>query len=100
MILIGYILLISNLYFGYAFAMLIPQEMGIENPYLNGSLLGVADILGYTFVICTIQKFTRKFYHYFHVFGIIILCLILLLLGFINKDGKGILKIIETILSG
>lgn len=96
----GYILLISNLYFGYGFALLIPQEMGIDNPYINGVLLGVADLIGFTIVLFFIDKFPRNWFHRVHVFIIIISSILLFIICLLFKRSSNNIKIFETIFSG
>ena len=97
--LVGYIVLIGNIYFGYGLTLLIPQEMGLKNIYLNGTLIGFADIMGYAFLAFTIKYFSRKFFHYFHVLGIIICCSFLFLVGILFDRSSFSVKLFETLIS-
>jgi hypothetical protein len=99
-IFIGYILMISNLYFSYGFTLLIPQEMGIDNPYLNGVLIGLADICGFTIVYFFIDKYSRKAFHKFHLLNMILYSIILFFLQLILSENSQSLKILESIFSG
>ena len=93
-------LLIGNIYFGYAFAMLIPQKMGIENPYINGCLIGLADILAFGFVSCTINKVSRRFYHNVQVVGILVVTGLLLSFWVFRVEKTLAIGVIESLLSG
>ena len=92
--------MISNIYFGYGFALLIPQEMGIDNPYVNGMLIGIADLIGFTIVFFFIEKFSRKSFNLFTVMAIIVCSAFLLLIGFVFNRHSSAVKNMETILSG
>ena len=92
--------MISNLYFGYGFALLIPQEMGIDNPYLNGVLIGLADICGFTIVYFFIEKYPRKAFHKFHLLVIIFCSAILLIISLLFDKSQIYVKILESSFSG
>jgi uncharacterized membrane protein YvlD (DUF360 family) len=98
--LIGFILMIVNLYFGYGFALLIPQEMGLDNPYVNGILIGIADLVGFTIVFCFIETFSRNFFHRLHIYTVICCSIILALIGIFFSEKTSFSKTSETIFSG
>lgn len=74
--------------------------MGINNPYLNGVLIGLADLVGFTFVYFYINHFSRKFFHRLHLFTIIISVAMLFFAGLIFGRKSLFAKILETIFSG
>ena len=92
--------MIGNIYFGYAFAMLIPQHMGIDSPYINGCLVGLADIVAFGFVSCTIHKVSRRFYHNVQVVGIVIVSALLLSIWVFKIQHTLAVRVIESLLSG
>lgn len=100
LVLIGYVFMISNLYFGYGFAILIPQQMGIDNAYLNGVLIGVADLVGFLVVFAFINRFPRKAFHRFHIWGMIVCAGVLLVIGLMFDKSNEFIKILDTLLSG
>lgn len=100
LVLIGYVLMVSNLYFGYGFAILIPQQMGIDNAYLNGVLIGVADLIGFSLVVAFIDRFPRKLFHSFHIWVMIACSGALLLIGLMFEKSQEWVKVLNTVLSG
>lgn len=98
-VLVGYILMITNLYFGYGFAILTFQQMGIDNAYVNGILVCVADLTGFLIVFFLIEKFSRRAFHAFHIFGIILCSVLLYLIGIMCDKNNANVKVINTLLS-
>lgn len=60
---IFYIIIISNLCVLEGILTLIPQEMGIDNIYLNGVLLSIIDFVSYISLVFLVHKIKRRKYN-------------------------------------
>ena len=96
----AYSLLLGNMYFGFGLAVLIPQQMGLHNPYVNGVLIGISNIVAHIFMLFTFHLFTRKFYHYFHISGMVFLSIILMILSLKFDSNNFTANVLESVLSG
>ena len=80
--------------------MLIPQKMGLPNSYFNGILIGISNIVAQIIMLCTFHLFSRKFYHYVHISGMVLSSIILLILSLEFDSNNFTSNLIESILSG
>lgn len=55
-----YVIIVCNLCFLDTLLSLIPQQMGIDNPYLNGAFLGACDIAGYLILTLIAHRTKRR----------------------------------------
>ena len=53
-------IVLINIYIGYGMTLLVPESMGIDNIYLNGVLLGLSELVGYSTVIIFAHKIPRR----------------------------------------
>ena len=70
---LGFIIVIANVYVVEGILFLIPQEMGIDNIYLNGSLLGMIDLVTYATLISVVHKMKRRASNLLITFGFILI---------------------------
>lgn len=88
----------GNIFMGYALSLLIPQRLGLQSIYLNGVLLGVAEIIGNLIIAPIANKVHRRSLNFNCAAGEVILCFVLLLLEFTDYSQSGAIKLIQTIL--
>ena len=90
----------GNMAFGFALASLIPQKMGLHNPYVNGIMIGLSNIVAHIFMLLTFHIFSRKCYHYLHISGILTFSTVVLVLSLTYRPHNFTVDIFESILSG
>jgi c-di-AMP phosphodiesterase-like protein len=62
--------------------------------------VNIASLSGFFFIFFNIEKYPRKFFHYFHILGIIFFSFILLIISFIFENDTLTLQIIQSVISG
>jgi hypothetical protein len=92
-------LLIINLYIGYGISMISVANIGIDNIYLNGMLLGLSEVLGYLIITFKAHRIRRRVLNIGTCAFMILISIILVIVnkGF-SSDSK-MVKVIETMLS-
>lgn len=92
-------IVIANLYIVEGILVLIPQEMGIDNIYLNGTLLGISEIFAYLALVFVAYKIKRRFLNVSICLIIILISLISLAIAAMGARQSVYGKLLETSLS-
>ena len=100
--LIGVSIVMGALYAEYGICFFINQKLGIDNIYLNGTLLGIVEVIGCILIFIFANKLGRRQINIYSNFFIIISSIVLVFMDSIhNEMYHGIkkalwFKIIET----
>jgi Na+/melibiose symporter-like transporter len=95
-------IVMGGLYAEYGICFFISQKLGIDNIYLNGTLLGVVEVIGYILIYLFANKLGRKQINIYSNLIIMINSLILVIMDSIHNEiyhgvKKAVwFKIIET----
>lgn len=93
MTLVGVSVVMGGLYAEYGICMFINQKIGIDNIYLNGSLLGIVEVIGYILIFLFANKLGRKQINIYSNLYILVASLALVIMdSFHNELYHGVKK--------
>lgn len=96
---IYFMVVTGNIYIGYGLSLLIPDKMGIKNIYLNGSLLGVSEMVAAIVSSLIAHKVKRRSLNMFHCYNTIVIAGLLFAINFFTFKESNIGRITESCLS-
>ena len=92
-------LIVANLYISDGILTLIPQEMGIDNIYLNGALLSFSEMAGYLSLVFVAHKIKRRLLNIIICLSIITISLVAFLIAMLDARTTITGKLMESSLS-
>lgn len=91
--LVGVSVVMGGIYAEYGICIFINQKIGIDNIYLNGTLLGVVEVVGYILIFLFANKLGRKQINIYSNLYILIASLALVIMDLLhNEMSHGIKK--------
>lgn len=90
---------LGNIYIGNGLTLIIPAKLGLDNIYLNGALLGLAETLGYLIVYPIAHKLKRRKLILFYILSSFVSTTLFLVIEFAGWNVNFYGKLAETIIS-